>query len=131
MPPLTNPLVKKECGGCHMAFQPGFLPARSWHRLMDGLADHFGEDASLPAAPAAAIRATLTENAGDVIGQGRAGKAMRRLGSERTPVRITETPDFLRKHQLPERAWRDPKVVTKSNCPACHAGAERGWYEDD
>ena len=131
MPPVTDPLVQKECGSCHMALQPGFLPARSWHKLMDGLADHFGEDASLPADKAAAIRAYLTSNAGDVVGQGRARKAMRRLADGQTPLRLTETPDFQRKHQLPDWRWQDPKVVTKSNCPACHLGAERGWYEDD
>ncbi|MGE4280478.1 MAG: diheme cytochrome c [Magnetospirillum sp.] len=131
MPPVTDPLVKKECGSCHMAFQPGFLPARSWNKMMDGLADHFGEDASLPADKAAAIRAYLVNNAGDVAGQGRARKAMGRLSSADTPIRITDTPDFQRKHRLPDWRWKDPKVVTKSNCPACHVEAERGLYEDD
>lgn len=130
MPPVTDPMVQKECGSCHMAFQPGFLPARSWHKLMDGLADHFGEDVRLAADKEAAIRAALVAQAGDVARRGRAGKAMRRLDGQ-TPLRLTETPDFLRKHQLPERVWKDPKVVSKSNCPACHRGAERGWYEED
>lgn len=131
VPPVTDPLVKKECGACHMAFQPAFLPARSWNKMMDTLSDHFGEDASLPADKAQAIRAYLTNNAGDVMPQGRARKYMRHLSAADAPQRITENPDFIRKHQLPERVWRDPKVVTKSNCPACHVQAERGWYEDD
>ncbi|CDK99369.1 Diheme cytochrome c [Magnetospirillum gryphiswaldense MSR-1 v2] len=131
VPPVTDPLVKKECGTCHMAFQPAFLPARSWNKMMDTLADHFGEDASLPADKAAAIRAYLTQNAGDVVGQGRARKYMRHVAGGDAPQRITENPDFIRKHQLPERVWKDPKVVTKSNCPACHVGADRGFYEDD
>lgn len=131
MPPVTDPLVNKECGSCHMAFQPGFLPARSWNKLMDGLAEHFGEDASLPADKEAAIRAWLVNNAGDVVGQGRARKAMRRLSPADTPIRLTDTPDFQRKHQLPDWRWKDPKVVTKSNCPACHVAAEKGLYEDD
>ena len=32
-----------------MAFPPQFLPRRSWQKLVDTLADHFGENASLGA----------------------------------------------------------------------------------
>jgi hypothetical protein len=50
VPPVTHAATLKECGECHMAYQPGLLPAASWNRIMDGLADHFGENASvLPA----------------------------------------------------------------------------------
>ena len=35
------------------------------------------------------------------------------------------------KHRFADKVWKDPKVVTKSNCPACHRGADQGWYEDD
>lgn len=131
VPPVTDPLVLKECGACHMAFQPAFLPARSWNRMMDELADHFGEDASLPAEQAQAIRRTLAANAGDVVTAGRARKYLRWIAPGGTPQRITENPDFQRKHRFADRVWRDPKVVTKSNCPACHRGAEQGWYDDD
>lgn len=46
LPPIANDAVKKECGACHMAFQPQFLPQRSWRLMMGDLANHFGEDAS-------------------------------------------------------------------------------------
>ncbi|MGE5548673.1 MAG: diheme cytochrome c [Solirubrobacterales bacterium] len=131
VPPVKDQLVKKECGTCHMAFQPAFLPARSWDRMMNELADHFGEDASLPPDTAQAIRAYLTANAGDVVNQGRARKYMKWVAPGGTPQRITENPDFERKHRFPDKVWKDPKVVTKSNCPACHQGAELGWYDDD
>jgi hypothetical protein len=129
MPPVRDATVKKECGGCHMAFQPGFLPARSWDRIVDGLADHFGEDASLPVDTREVIRRYLLANAGDVVGQGRARKYMRWVAPGAAPLRITENPDFLRKHRFAASVWSDPKVVTKSNCLACHSGAERGIYE--
>ncbi|MFO1188381.1 MAG: diheme cytochrome c [Alphaproteobacteria bacterium] len=129
MPPVTNPVVRKECGTCHMAFQPGFLPARSWNRMMDELADHFGEDASLPEDTRSIIRDYLATHAGDVVGTGRARKYMQWVAPGGAPQRITENPDFLRKHRFPDSAWRDPKVVTKSNCPACHVGAEQGSYD--
>ena len=129
MPPVRDATVQKECGTCHMAFQPGFLPARSWTRMMGSLADHFGEDASLPDDKIEIIRTYLTANAGDVVNQGRAARYMQWVAPGGTPQRITENPDFLRKHRFPEAVWKDPKVVTRSNCLACHIGAERGLYE--
>ena len=129
MPPVRDATVRKECGACHMAFQPGFLPARSWTRMMDNLADHFGEDATLPDDTVEIIRTYLTANAGDVVRQGRAGKYMQWVAPGGTPQRITENPDFLRKHRFPESVWKDPKVLTRSNCLACHTGAESGRYE--
>lgn len=131
VPPVTDPLVRKECGACHMAFQPAFLPARSWDRMMAELPNHFGEDASLPAETAQAIRTYLTANAGDVVMAGRARKYMRWVARGATPQWITRNPDFERKHRFADRVWADPKVVTKSNCPACHADAERGLYDED
>lgn len=132
VPPVKDPLVRKECGACHMAFQPAFLPARSWQRMMDELPNHFGEDASLPADKAKHIRDYLTANANDVVTQGRARKYMQWVAPTATPQRITDNPDFQRKHgRIAERVWKDPKVVTKSNCPACHRGADQGYYEDD
>ncbi len=76
MPPVKDATVQKECGACHMAFQPGFLPARSWTRMMGSLSDHFGEDASLPDDKTEIISAYLTANAGDVVTQERAAKYM-------------------------------------------------------
>ncbi len=129
MPPVKDATVQKECGACHMAFQPGFLPARSWTRMMGSLADHFGEDASLPDDKIEIIRNYLTANAGDVVNRGRSRKYMQWIAPGGMPQRITENPDFLRKHRFADSVWKDPKVVTKSNCVACHSGAERGFYE--
>ncbi|MEQ9491002.1 MAG: cytochrome C [Alphaproteobacteria bacterium] len=131
VPPVTNKLVQKECGSCHMAFQPAFLPARSWDHMMNTLSDHFGEDASLPEAQVAKIRAYLTKNAGDVKRQGLAREYMQWVAADGVPQKITENPAFLREHNFPGRIWNDPKVVTKSNCLACHAQAENGNYDDD
>ncbi len=129
VPPVTDPVVRKECGACHMAFQPTFLPARSWNRLLDGLADHFGEEAGLPTDTVEIIRAYLTANAGDVTSTGIARKYLRWVAPNGTPQRITENPAFLREHRFPEAVWKDPKVVTKSNCLACHGDAQTGRYE--
>lgn len=118
VPPVSHADTMKECGECHMAFQPGLLPAESWGRLMDGLADHFGEDASLPPAVAASVRAYLT------------GAAARRGDAQ--VLRITEQPWWLRKHRRVRPAvWQREDVRAKLNCPACHEGADRGLYDDD
>ena len=42
---MNNPLYKQECGSCHFAYPPSFLPARSWEKIMKNLSDHFGENA--------------------------------------------------------------------------------------
>jgi Dihaem cytochrome c len=129
--PLTDPVTQKICGECHMAFQPAFLPARSWAKIMDNLADHFGDNATMAADKAAHIRKVLMDGAADTGGGHLGDKATRRLDPGATPLRITETPLFLRKHNFADRIWKRPDVVSKSNCPACHIGAEKGYYEDD
>ncbi len=129
-PPVTDPLTKKECGECHMAFQPAFLPARSWDRIMKTLSDHFGEDASLPADKAEAIRKYLTANAADKRWR---SKMMRGVRKDWTPLRITEMPRWKHEHdkEVSPRRWKDPKVGSRANCLACHRYAEKGYYDDD
>ena len=41
-PPVTDPLVKKECGECHVIFQPAFLPKSSWRKMMATLPAELG-----------------------------------------------------------------------------------------
>lgn len=129
VPPVTDPVVREECGSCHMAFQPAFLPAASWRVMMGNLKDHFGDDATVSADKAARIAAYLEANAGDASGAGR--KFLRRLGPSDAPQRITEMRWFTHEHDFPDRVWKRPDVVTKSNCAACHRGADKGYYEED
>lgn len=115
--PVTDATTAKECGECHMAFQPALLPAGSWLRIMDGLQDHLGEDAGLPSDTAIHIRDYLTTHA-------------RRTGDPGT-LRITEQPWFTREHRFSPRVWHRPEVKTESNCPACHTRADQGVYDVD
>jgi hypothetical protein len=47
-------------------------------------------------------------------------------------LRITDTPWFQRKHRkIADAVWTRPAVKSPANCSACHAGAERGDYDDD
>ena len=125
----------KECGACHMAFQPELLPARSWAALMAGLDNHFGENATLDPATSKEILAYLQAHAADAGGGDRRhhNETLRGLSRSETPLRITETPHWIREHrrEIATSAFSNPKVKSKANCVACHAGAEQGYYDDD
>jgi Dihaem cytochrome c len=116
------PAYQSECGACHMAFDPAFMPASSWQRVMVGLNKHYGADASLDASTAEAISAWLQANAG----------RYRRVREDPPHNRITESAWFVRKHrEVTAGVWKRPAVKSPSNCLACHVGAEAGNYEDD
>lgn len=139
VPPVRDELTRKECGECHMVFQPAFLPAAVWNRMMDRLDDHFGEDASLSADKAEAIRRYLTENAG-FARRGRHDEHVRgnnwampwaSSSQDQPELRITTTRWFLHEHRLPPHVWQRPEVKSPANCPACHHRAEEGIYDED
>jgi hypothetical protein len=127
---VSNENVKKECGACHMAFQPAFLPARSWEALMGDLPNHFGEDASLKD-PALVKEITdyLVQNAGDA--GGKSNNWVKRIAKTETPLRISETPGWVRAHseEVGAAAWK--KAGSKANCVACHKGADVGNYGEE
>ncbi len=117
----TNAVWQAECGSCHVAYPPSLLPAASWRRVMAGLDKHFGTDASVDARTAAEIGAFLERNAGT-------GKRARVEGA---PLRISETPWFVRKHdEVSAASWKNPRVKSAANCSACHPGAERGDFNE-
>lgn len=123
-PPPTDPAWQEECGSCHVAYPPRFLPAESWRRVMAGLGDHFGSDASLDPARAAGITAFLTANA-------RKPKAGTATDPATAPLRITQTRWFLGEHdEVRAATWRDPAVGSPANCGACHGNAERGSFRE-
>ena len=83
--------------GLPYGIQPVFLPARSRQKTMAGLKDHFGENAELDDATAKRIGDYLAANAGD-RGYFR-GHALRGLFDACTPLRISDPPWFVRKHE--------------------------------
>jgi Dihaem cytochrome c len=117
------PQYQQECAACHMAYPPGMLPAASWTRLMGGLDKHYGTDASLDAASAKLITRWLTDNAG----------TYRRVSTTPPPDdRITRSAWFIRKHDdIGAAVWKRASIKSASNCMACHAGADKGDFEDD
>src|SRR5512139_4151804 len=65
MPRLTHKAWQQECASCHIAYAPSFLPKASWRKIMGGLDQHFGENASLDPATQADILKFLEANAAD------------------------------------------------------------------
>ncbi len=129
-PPVTDARTLQECGSCHLAFPPAMLPAASWKRMMGGLDNHFGDDASVDAGTAAAITRYLVTHAGDA--PGRASKLLRGVGAGEAPLRITELPKWVREHRaVPKSDWTRQDVGSRANCAACHVDAAQGYFEDD
>ena len=129
----------EECGSCHMAYQPALLPALAWARVMDpaALADHYGDEASLPDQTLMEITTYLTAQAADQgDGQRAHGFALGAPGIEGPggPLpRVTASAYFKRKHgEIPARMVRDnTEVGGFSQCNTCHQGAADGVYHED
>jgi len=129
LPPIDHAATLKECSDCHLAFPPQMLPARSWDKIMAGLADHFGEDASLPEDVRADIAAYLAANAADAPATKNGKRFLRRLAADATPLRITETPFWQRAHdEIRAGRYDSPQVKSRANCAACHKTAAKGEF---
>jgi hypothetical protein len=139
--PVQDQRYADECGACHMAYQPGLLPAAAWQRVMepDALTAHYGDDAWLPEADRLAIAEYLNLNAADQARRPRSRAFS--VGSERgtkgaggqSLPRITETRYFRNEHhEVPRRLiGADAPVRSFSHCGTCHRDAERGSYDED
>ena len=126
-----DPTWREECGSCHLAFHPNLLPARSWRRTMAEQNDHFGSDLALDEAASRAVLAFMENNAAEKSDREAAYKISRSLKPDATPLCITETPYWVKKHRdISESDWRLPSVKSKANCAACHLDAEAGTFED-
>ncbi len=120
-PAPTNPTYAAECGSCHVAYPARLLSAPAWAALMQGIDRHFGVDASIDPASAAAIRAYLEANA--------AAPGQKRYDA--TATRITQARWFRKEHaEIGADVWRRASVASPGNCAACHPGAERGQFNE-
>jgi mono/diheme cytochrome c family protein len=114
-------LYAQECGACHIAYPATLLPAPSWQRLMKGLDQHFGADASLAPEVNQALRAWLVTQADQA----------RRQREAPPQDRITRAAWFAREHhEVPQAVWAHPSVKSPANCVACHSGATRGDFNE-
>jgi mono/diheme cytochrome c family protein len=123
MPANIPAAYTAECAACHTGYAPGLLPARSWARIMSGLDQHYGADASLDAATVQALSGWLQANAG----------TYKRVAEAPPQDRITRSAWFERQHrQVDDPAvWRLASIKSAANCAACHTGADQGRFDDD
>lgn len=112
-----DPLYRNECGSCHVAFPPALLDAAGWQRTLDGLARHFGEDASVDVPTRARLSSLLAKQAG-------------RHASPSNEPKLTTTSWFLREHREAGKALALSSVRSAANCSACHPAAANGNYDE-
>lgn len=131
--PIQDAVYQEECGACHMAYQPGWLPKRSWQALMTGLEDHFGDNAELDAQTHRSILTLLENHASEHETARRARNMGASIATGAAPLRITETRYFRRKHhEVPSLVVSgNPEVRSFSHCDRCHQDADQGWYDED
>ena len=125
-----HPLFAKECASCHLLYPPSLLPERSWRRMMAGLENHFGDDASLDPAETRSILEYLVANAAEHSTSEASVKILKSLPNQDI-IAVTQTPFWKRTHRdiAPAVFDRDP-VKSSANCKACHGDIERGVIED-
>lgn len=109
--PVAADVFKKECGACHTDFAPQFLPPASWRYIMENLANHFGENATLAPDVTKTITDYLVANADHPHNHPGA-----------MPLRITDLHWFRQEHGGEEAGsmMRQRKVKTWADCKACH-----------
>ncbi len=128
--PVNNPLYSEECGACHFAYQPGLLPARSWHKLMTNLEDHFGENAELDNRDQQALLAYLERNSADHASARLSRKIRRYFRGDESVVRISKIGFIAHEHdEIPQRVFKG-KLQDVTNCNDCHERAAEGSYRE-
>lgn len=106
---INDQITAKECGDCHQPYGADALPQGSWRRIMSGLSNHFGEDASLDDQTRAHIENYLVRNS-------RPGDG---------PLRITEQGWFVSEHRSEVSQRAIQRAGSMANCAACHR--QTGW----
>lgn len=130
--PVSDEFYAKECGSCHFAYQPGLLPERSWVKLMEGLENHFGTDATLEAEDSKKILDYLVVNSADKFrNYKRSRKICDSISRSEVPIAVTDTRYFIRKHrEIANRLITQKDVGSLANCMACHKTADKGSYSE-
>ncbi len=132
---IDDKVYNEECGACHFAYQPGLLPQASWKKLIDpkALEDHFGDNAELDAETHKHIETILLDKAADKSHYKRSRKIMASLDKDSAPLRISEIPYIIEKHdELSSKHIKDnPQVKSLSACAKCHQNAEQGEFDED
>ena len=129
---VQDAVYMEECGACHFAYLPSLLPRKSWNGIMQGLEDHFGENAELDEESTTQIAAYLEENALQAGKPSPLSKLMRNMPAE-PPLRVTELPAFVRMHELVSKQLqvKELKEGFLSPCEDCHREAADGMFDKE
>jgi len=133
IPAVTSKLYAAECGACHFAYQPGWLPAHSWQKIMGSLDQHFGENAELDRKTSDEISRYLAAESADNKPNRMSGKILRSINTGEAPLRISTLRYIVNKHdEIPERfITGNARVGSRANCVACHTEASAGYFNED
>lgn len=128
--PALNENYINECASCHFGYQAGLLPNRSWEKIMGGLEDHFGTDASLEPEDVQTILKYLVDNSAEKFTNYKRSKRINNsISRYSTPIAITKTPYIVKKHDdIPSKLITQKEVSSLANCKACHTTADKGIY---
>ena len=111
-----------------MAYPPSLAPSARWIAIMDGLPNHFGEDASLEPGLMSRVRTYLTMNAAEKWDTRVAHEL--RGSNPLDPLRPTATPFWVRTHGgIPESVFKSRAVGAKGACEKCHSDASTGRFD--
>lgn len=121
-------IYREECGSCHIAYPARFLPSQSWQMMLDGLEDHFGENAELDDETRQQIETYLVKTS-----QTGSYRKIAVTSSGQWPLRITELRGFKSEHnEIPQRLIDgNDKIRSLSQCDSCHKDAPRGYFDED
>lgn len=108
-------LVHKECGACHLAFLPKFLPSDAWAGVIDHLDNHFGENAQLPPDATAIIRKYYVDRGSWGSWTPSAGHPLPRI-----------TDQVWWRKAMGNLDVSKSRIRSRANCGACHTHAD--WY---
>lgn len=127
---VLDGIYVEECGACHIAYPPGLLPVTSWNKIMEGLEDHFGDNAELDKETNDYLGLYLNKNSLKKSKPSSMSRMLRNM-PEHPPIRITQLPQFQADHselfvRLKEHS---DKELTVSQCEDCHGEAQNGVFK--
>jgi nitrate/TMAO reductase-like tetraheme cytochrome c subunit len=111
---------RAECGSCHLAYPARLLSTREWGIVLGHLEHHYGVDA------------TVDDPTLRLVAQQLDAPVTSSLGDTGRLPRITSKDWFVDEHdEVAAGVFRSAAVKSAGNCAACHAGAERGDFDED
>ena len=130
--PFTQPALgenatwTKECGGCHLAYHPSMLPARSWTKLLQEQHAHFGEDLDLEDESVNRLLGFAAMESAEAHRTTLAWKVDSTTPPSATPLRVTDTGYWKHRHaDLSDADWTRTKRFA---CDGCHLDAAAGTF---